>query len=91
MANLVELTANPDPPQTFYTSFSGPGSSSGGAKMGFARYLRVVVDQDAGSNITLDVRAIVKNKDQSAGMPMPGGDMTRSGMMPGMGSVKLQR
>ena len=86
MANLVELTANPDPPQTFYTSFSGPGSSSGGAKMGFARYLRVVVDQDAGSEITLDVRAIMKTKGEGGGMPV-----SRGGMMPGMGSVKLQR
>ena len=85
IANLIELTSDPDTPETHYTYLSGPGTSG---QIGFARYLRIVVDQDAGSDLMFDVRAIMKTKGQGDGMVAP---LSRDDVMPGMGSVKLQR
>ena len=85
LTRLVSLTANPSPPETHYVYLEGPGTGPSGYP-GFARYLRVVVDQDANSELTFDVRAIMKTRGEGGGMPM-----TRGGGMPGMGGNKLVR
>ena len=63
LAMIAELTADPSPPETtfYYFAGTGQGSTGGSDFPGFARYLRVrVATDDAASNLTLDVQAIMK-------------------------------
>ena len=59
MAQLATYTDNPSPPENHYICLQGPGAGSG-SHPGFARYLRVRVEQNASSELTFDVQAIMK-------------------------------
>ena len=59
MATLATFTANPTTPETHYLYLQGTGSGLGD-RPGFAKYLRIHIDQNVNSEITLDVRAIMK-------------------------------
>lgn len=84
LTTLFSLTANPTAPETHYAYLQGPGGTGG--YPGFARYLRVAVDQNAASDLTFDVRAIMKRKGGGGGA-----SMTRSTMLPTGIMNKLQR
>ena len=59
MANLCSYIDNPVPPETHYLYLQGSGAGDTG-QPGFGKYLRIHIDQNVASEITLDVRAIMK-------------------------------
>ena len=59
MAQLATYTDNPSPPENHYAYLQGAGAGSG-SHPGFARYLRIMVEQHVDSELTFDVQAVMK-------------------------------
>lgn len=59
LAKLCEYTADPPEIEVHMKYLAGPGEG-GTNTPGFARYLKIRVDQDVASDLRFDVRAILK-------------------------------
>ena len=61
LCTIKSFTADPASfPHNELVYLGGPGAGGGSDHPGFARYLRVIIDQAAGASITLDVKAVLK-------------------------------